>query len=200
MVDVYTIEGSLIAKAHACVAAIVLPGDRVVDATLGNGHDALFLARCVGEYGKVIGFDVQRAAIDSSRQRLTESGINDAVYELHLASHSELSKHVSGELSAVMFNLGYLPGGDKTQITQVDSTLKALGDALVKLKQGGLLTVMCYPGHAGGDDEADAVKSFFTDPPHAVGLGFDCRVSLYQRDGAVATTPFLLVAQKAVGS
>lgn len=191
MISEYSIEGSLIAKAHDCIVAAVKPGETVVDATLGNGHDTLFLVNCVGEGGKVIGFDVQQDAIKSTAERLTGAGIDERSYELHLQSHAEILRFAQNGLSAVMFNLGYLPGGDKEKITKVDSTLKALADSLELLKSGGVLTVMCYPGHSGGDDEAEAVKLYL-----AGRHGTSFSVSRFHRKGATETTPFLLVVRK----
>ena len=49
----------LTAIAQTYWRAVVLPGGCVVDATLGNGHDALVLARLVGPAGHLYGFDVQ---------------------------------------------------------------------------------------------------------------------------------------------
>jgi len=191
MIAEYSIEGSLIAKAHDCIATTVKPGDTVVDATLGNGHDTLFLVNCVGGGGKVIGFDVQQDAIESTRERLSGAGIDERSYELHLQSHAEVLRFAQAGLSAVMFNLGYLPGGDKGEITQVESSLKAINDSSDLLARRGILTVMCYPGHKGGDDEAKAVTRLLSEKH---GKGYD--VSLYQRAGARETTPFLIVVVK----
>ncbi|PID81943.1 hypothetical protein CSB20_00400, partial [bacterium DOLZORAL124_64_63] len=63
----HEITGSLTAQAHLLVRDHITPGDTAIDATLGNGHDTLFLARCVGKTGTVIGFDVQTQAITSTR-------------------------------------------------------------------------------------------------------------------------------------
>lgn len=182
------VQGSLIAKAHELIARVVNSGDVVVDATLGNGHDTLFLAQLVGSRGKVIGFDVQQEAIDATHKRLSEADVDDDARELNLINHSRLDDYVPDGVSAVMFNLGYLPGGDKSKITQVDSTLKALSSSLALLKDAGILTVMCYPGHAGGDHEAEAVKRWFED--HST-QGYRARI--FQREAASETTPFLLI-------
>ena len=59
-----------------------------------------------------------------------------------------------------MFNLGYLPGGDKSIITQTDSTITALNIASRILSSNGIITVLAYPGHQGGDLETDQVKNW----------------------------------------
>jgi len=185
------VDGGLIEEAHRAVADVVRLGDVVVDATLGNGHDTLFLARCVGNSGQVFGFDVQQQAIRSTGKRLAEADIAESVCQLYLESHAKMGKHVPEGVRAVMFNLGYLPGGDKAMITRIDTSLAAVTAALRLLAAGGVLTVMCYPGHEGGSQEALAVKKLLA------GIGsesFD--VELLERDGASASAPFLLVAKK----
>ncbi len=146
-------------QAHEVVSRVVRPGEAVVDATAGNGHDTLFLAERVGHGGKVVAFDLQQAAIDSTRQRLEAAGVADRV-ELWRESHAGMARRVEAEVGAVMFNLGYLPGGDHEVITRTDQTLRALEVAVGLLRRGGVLTVVCYPGHAGGDEEAAAVRAW----------------------------------------
>jgi SAM-dependent methyltransferase len=139
-----------------------MPGDVAVDATLGNGNDAAFLASRTGANGHVFGFDVQPSALLSSRKRLEQCGIPEARFTLFEASHhlmgAALPKHVLGAIAAVVFNLGYLPGGDKSRATGIETTLPALDCALTLLKTGGVLSVTAYRGHPGGMEEADAVR------------------------------------------
>ncbi|BCX46383.1 rRNA methylase [Haloferula helveola] len=143
--------------AHEVIAAAVGPGDTVVDATAGNGHDTLFLARLVGQGGKVVAFDIQEEAVESTRRRLGDAGMEGHV-TLHRESHTAMTSRLEpGAAAAVMFNLGYLPGGDHALITEAGETIEALEAAMTVLRPGGLITVVCYPGHAGGDDEAAAV-------------------------------------------
>lgn len=139
-----------------------MPGDFAVDATLGNGSDTLFLAALTGANGHVYGFDTQSRAISATRQRLEENGITTRQFTLFEQSHhlmaGALPEGVHGEISAVTFNLGYLPGGDKQHITCRETTLPALDCALSLVKVGGVVSVITYPGHSGGQDEADAVN------------------------------------------
>ena len=135
------------------------PGDQAVDATCGNGHDTLLLAGLVGPAGRVWGFDVQEEAIRHTRLRLEKAGKADCV-ELILAGHESMADHVSGQVGAVVFNLGYRPGGDHNIITQPDTTLAALGQALQLLLPAGVLAITVYPGHRGGDSEEGAVSGW----------------------------------------
>lgn len=154
---------SLTELAHARVREVLREGDAAIDATCGNGLDTLFLAQCVGPSGRVLAFDVQRQAVERTRERLCEQGLKDRVSVLH-AGHETLREHLARvgacPLRVVMFNLGYLPGASKTLITQTETTLRALDQAWQALAEGGLLSVMIYPGHSGGDAEALAVKDW----------------------------------------
>jgi SAM-dependent methyltransferase len=145
--------------AHHFLRAAVRPGDRVVDATCGNGNDTLFLARLVGESGRVTAFDVQKDAIQNTSALLLEHGCRSRV-ELAAVGHENLLDSVREPVSAVVFNLGFLPGGDRCCITQTHTTVAALGQALELLLPGGIVTVAMYPGHSGGDEESEAVEAW----------------------------------------
>lgn len=151
---------SLLEQAHRQIEQRLRPGDLAVDATVGNGHDTLFLARCVGDSGQVFGFDLQDQALENTRQKLSASGYEQVV-TLWLKDHATLAETLPaasvGQIAAVMFNLGYLPGSDKSLATQPDSTIAALNAACRVLAAGGLLTVIAYPGHRGGEQETEAV-------------------------------------------
>ena len=154
---------SLTERAHKYVSEVLGPGDIAIDATMGNGYDTLFLAGIVGHYGKVYAFDIQPAALENTRRRLLNHGMDKQV-ELVLGGHEDLLAfvpiHVSNRIKAVMFNLGYRPNSDKRIITSVTTTLVALGVAVKILAVSGRITVVAYTGHRGGGEEADAVKTF----------------------------------------
>jgi tRNA A58 N-methylase Trm61 len=174
---------------HMLLREVIRAGDRVVDATAGNGHDTVFLAEAVGEKGKVISVDIQVAAIEATRQRVIEKQLEDRV-ELYQASHAEIGKwSEKGSVAAVVFNLGYLPGADHALITRTETTLLALEGALDVLKVGGVLAVICYPGHAGGDVEAEKVEGFLR-------MLENFRLAKYELLSTVRASPFLLIAMK----
>lgn len=138
-------------------------GDKVIDATAGNGWDTLFLATQVGNEGKVYAFDIQAEAIESSQKKLEEKQLLQRVDLFHCSHDLMLEKIPSdaiNTISTIMFNLGYLPGSDKSIITQTESTLLALDASLALLKPDGRLSVVVYPGHSGGDTEAQAVMQW----------------------------------------
>lgn len=151
--------------AQQYVSEVVRSGDIVIDATAGNGYDTLFLAQRVGPTGQVIACDIQQAAIDATRERLTDAGICHV--ELHLGDHSlfleSLANQICEKASAVMFNLGYLPGGDKSLTTTPVSTVNAVSSAVKLLRFGGILTVLAYVGHPGGAQEAAAIENLLNE-------------------------------------
>ncbi len=154
---------SLVHQAHEALSEILVDGDIAIDATVGNGHDTLFLARAVGEGGTVYGFDIQEAALDTAYRRLQAEGLAVRV-SLYHAGHEAMAvvlpESVRTRVKAVMFNLGYLPGGDKHRTTGINTTLAALEQALSLLAPGGAVSVLAYPGHPGGWEETEAVKAW----------------------------------------
>ena len=124
----------------------------VADFTMGNGHDTLWLCGLVPE-GHVYAFDVQEQAVANTRERLSGAGFSN--FELILDSHANCEEYIKEELDAGMFNLGWLPGGDKSIHTLRESTLPAVLSAVKLLKKGGLITVNVYPGHSEGKCEGE---------------------------------------------
>lgn len=155
---------SVLGFAHKLAGERIRPGDCAVDATVGGGNDTLFLARAVGPAGLVFGFDIQEEALARTVARFAKEGEPAAHVRLLRESHERMESAVPRELhetvSAIMFNLGYLPGGDHGVITRASSTLPALEAALKLLRPDGVVTIVVYPGHKGGDAEAEAVAQW----------------------------------------
>lgn len=145
--------------ASDCLQQVIQPGDTVIDATLGNGHDTCMLADLVGEDGHVVGFDIQPDAVERTRAALRERGLLERC-ELYDDGHQHIAERVTSPVRAVVFNLGWLPGGDKSITTHWDTTRTALSAALALLLPGGVCTVCAYPGHAAGDEERMALMDF----------------------------------------
>lgn len=149
--------------AHEQLAEILKPGDLAVDATAGNGHDTLFLARTVGDAGHVWAFDIQTAALDATRKRLEAAGVAERV-TLIRDGHQHLERHLPdqarGRIRAVTFNLGYLPGGDHGIITRPETSLAALEAARAVLGPDGIISLMIYRGHSGGLEEFEAIRAW----------------------------------------
>jgi predicted methyltransferase len=141
----------------------IYSGAVVVDATLGNGHDTLFLADLVGENGRVYGFDVQEDAIRTSMERLTQHGMADRVTIFH-SGHEDLYKLIPvdhhGKVTSAIFNLGYLPGSDKSIVTKPETTISAVEQLLEIMVPEGIIILVIYHGHDEGAIERDALLTY----------------------------------------
>lgn len=148
-----------VAFVHMLLAGHVVSGARVIDATMGNGHDTLALARLVGDSGHVYAFDIQSEALAATAARLSREHMQ-ARATLIQDNHARMHEHVSDPVSAIVFNLGYLPGTDKACATQATNTLAAVRSALTLLAPGGLLLIAVYWGHPAGASEKEALEPF----------------------------------------
>lgn len=151
---------SILSLSKQLIRQTLHPGDTAVDATVGNGLDTLFLAETVGASGRVFGFDIQTDAIQTARQRLESANLEGRV-TLFTDSHHRMAEYlpveVHGRIRGVMFNLGYRPHGNHAIITRPETTVPALSAASQLLAPGGMITVVLYTGHPGGEAEAEAV-------------------------------------------
>lgn len=177
---------------HELIKKTVKPGDTVIDATVGNGGDTLLLADLVGEKGNVIGFDIQNTAIANTTEKLENHNLEDRV-SLHQTGHEYLLSVYSKpeSVSVIVFNLGYLPTGDKRIITSPDTTLKAIESGLSVLKKNGLVLIMIYYGHDGGLDEKEAVLNYVRSLPQT-----HYNVLKYDFINQKNNPPFLLAIEK----
>ena len=138
----------------------VQPEDICIDATMGNGNDTILLSSLCKETGHVYAFDIQEQALAHTRQRLLDADAPQN-YTLLLESHTNMDHYVQPEsVSCIVFNLGYLPGGDHTKATQASSSIEALTRSLSLLKKGGLISLCIYSGGDSGFEERDAVLSW----------------------------------------
>ena len=154
---------NLITKTTELAMAVTLtyisPGDTVVDATCGTGQDTIALAEAVGKTGKVFAFDIQKKALILTESRLHAHGYSNV--DFFMKSFESMGEHIpEGSAAAVIFNLGYLPGGDHNLTTTADATLKGLEEALQAVRPGGIVTVVLYSGHAEGAAEKEQVLSW----------------------------------------
>ncbi|MCR4621384.1 MAG: methyltransferase domain-containing protein [Clostridiales bacterium] len=167
--------------------ALPLDGGKVIDATVGNGYDTVYLAGRVGEKGTVWGFDVQEQALEAAKQQLRGAGLLDRC-RLIKDSHENVDLYVSEPVDGVMFNLGWLPGTEHVVTTQAPSTIKAVNKCLRLLKKGGLMTVCVYPGHPEGEKEKVALLAW---AEALDDTAFDARVTAYLN---ITKRPPLLIA------
>jgi len=170
-------------------------GDIVMDATMGNGYDTLFLWKRVQPTGKVIAFDIQPHAIFLTKKLLRNHGWkeNDPTVELILDSHSHFAKYTNKPLKTVMFNLGYLPGSDKEIVTSW-SEMKYVMDQLVHrqhLAAGGYISIVSYSGHEEGKSEQEALLTYVRNLPSKF-----WGVMEMKRSNVVESAPKLIIIEK----
>lgn len=138
---------------------IIEKGHVVIDATMGNGYDTVYLGNLVGETGKVYAFDVQEEALTSTRKKVVRDNMEDRIELIH-DGHENLDKYVKEEVSCVVFNLGYLPRAKHMVITKPDTTLEAIKKSLGLLKPNGIISIAAYIGHEGGLDEKNYICQY----------------------------------------
>ena len=171
--------------AHDFLAQVITPEDIVVDATMGNGYDTLFLAKLAKQ---VYAFDIQEQALEKTSQRIQEAGLTNV--DLILQGHETVDEYVT-EVKAAIFNLGYLPSADKSIITQPQTTLEALEKLCQVLVKGGRIAIMIYYGHEGGDIERDAVLDFVSQLPQQ-----EYTATIYRTLNQINNPPFLVMIEK----
>lgn len=147
---------SAVALAQEFIISCLSAQGVAVDATAGNGNDTVFLAQHLTE-GTVYSFDIQQQALSKTATLLEQKGLLERV-KLILVGHEQIARYVNTPLDAVMFNLGYLPGGDHSIITQPQNTINALQQSIQLLRVGGRISLVVYTGHNGGVDELKAVE------------------------------------------
>lgn len=180
----------------------IRPGGVIVDATCGNGHDTLALAKAARDIAKagqdvtasrrvtvsqgvaaaqgetrIFAFDIQQDAIDATNRLLAAEGfgpqLEDGSIKLICDSHENMAGHLTADGSIVqltnnqtlkadliVFNLGYLPGGDKSITTRADSSLEAIRIGLNLLARDGAMFITMYSGHEEGAKEKAQLLAF----------------------------------------
>ncbi len=133
-----------------------------IDATCGNGNDTSFLASL--GFTKVLGFDIQERAIESSKKRLETLNIDNV--SLILDGHENLAEHIKEPVCCVMFNFGYLPSANKNITTESASSLVAIQSACTLLSRQGIISLMCYPGTEVGEIEHKAILNHINSIEH----------------------------------
>jgi predicted methyltransferase len=148
--------------AHNLLEESVKKGDTVIDATCGNGNDTVFLSKLVGEKGHVLAFDIQEQAIQSTKDALVENRLKNVslIHDSHAYIGDYLQLEDETKLGGAIFNLGYLPRSNKKVITQSDSTITAINSILYHLKKDGLVVIVVYHGHEGGEEEKKSVLKY----------------------------------------
>lgn len=153
------IESNSIQIAHLLLKQTLKNAKIIVDATAGNGNDTLFIAQNASDEAKIFAFDIQEEALNHAKEKLSEAKLLDKVKLIH-ASHDEVNNYIDEKLDLVIFNLGYLPGGNHQITTRCETTLNALNIMLDKLNLYGHIAIVVYPGHEEGFKECQRIKEF----------------------------------------
>lgn len=152
---------SAVQLCHEFLSAHLAPGGFYLDATCGNGHDTEFLCRLAGPAGRVVGLDIQPAAVAATNARLAAAGL-DGIGQAMLLDHARLGEVAGpGTADCVLFNFGWLPGADHAVHSTAQGSLPALRAALTALNPRGVLAAVLYSGQVIGDSEKQAALAFF---------------------------------------
>lgn len=153
-----------------------------VDATLGNGGDCDFLC---DNFQKVYAFDIQQSAVDKYSLKNLHN------VEVICDSHSNMNKYIKDQVDIIIFNLGFLPGGDKHITTEADTTIEAIRNGLTLLRSQGMMIIAVYTGHEEGEVEGQAVMDYVAElPKNQYG------VMLHRVINRSKSAPFLLLIEK----
>lgn len=177
--------------AHLLWKELLQEGDTAIDATLGTGQDASFLVKELVQKKKgfLYGFDIQYQALEQTKAKLHLSEEEEKRVKLLCTSHEFFPEEIlPGKVKLIVYNLGYLPGGDKEITTKLSSTCSSIESAKNLLAPGGALSITCYPGHPEGMRESKAVEQLLQSLPPSWNL-----TKTYRPFSA--TSPFLLFAQ-----
>jgi len=189
-----TIVKPILKFAHNLLEDALQPGDIAVDCTMGNGHDTLFLAKLVGKKGHVFAFDIQENALQSTRKLLVQHRVDRQV-TLIRGSHASLEGCIPlgahRNIKAAVFNLGYLPGGDKSICTEPSSTIKAIETLIRILLPGGIIVLVVYTGHQEGEAEAKKVQDYCKQLPQST-----VNVAEYRLLNNPNKPPFVIAIEK----
>lgn len=179
---------------HTLIKKAAGAGDIVVDATVGNGNDTLFLAELTGPNGMVFGFDIQKEAIERTKEKLMKNGICDRV-ALFNCGHEHIKNRIPtqfhGKIKAAIFNLGYLPKGDHSIVTKPETTIEAVKQLLELMASEGIIVLVVYHGHPGGKFEKDALLEFAANLDQQ-----KAHVLLYQFLNQKNDPPFIVAIEK----
>lgn len=151
-------------KTHLTIAkdywrAHLKKSDLAIDATCGNGHDTLFLS----DLCSVIGLDIQTTAIQNTEALLAR---HQKKAILHRLPHEKIDiLPLPYPPSLIVYNLGYLPRGNKSITTETAKTLKSVKKSIDMLTANGALSITCYPGHDEGLREEKALEDWAASLP-----------------------------------
>lgn len=143
--------GDISALSQYIISNFIDNKEIAIDCTLGNGYDTDFLS---GIFKKVYSFDIQKEPCEAyvSKGKSNVDIIND--------SHELIDKYINSKVNCIMYNLGFLPGGDKSITTEHETSLSSIKKGLEMLESGGIMTICIYRGHHEGQKEESCILEF----------------------------------------
>ena len=153
-------QKSILNKTHQIIDLSLREKDIVIDATIGNGQDSLFISNYIKK-GHLYGFDIQNIAIEHTKKLLDENNFNN--YTLILRNHKFIKQELSdltNKVSLIIYNLGYLPGGNKNITTTYQDTIYSIKEGINLLNNKGIILITVYPGHKEGLKESNEINKF----------------------------------------
>lgn len=145
---------------HSIIKSQAESGGTYIDATMGNGHDTLFLCQMAGDKGSVWAFDIQKQALEATKALLAEHGYGKNAY-LIKDGHENMDRYFAPQTADVIcFNFGYLPGGDHAIATKAQTSVTAVRKGLEILKSGGMMSLCIYSGGDTGFEEKERILEY----------------------------------------
>lgn len=145
---------------HSIIKSQAESGGTYIDATMGNGHDTLFLCQMAGDKGSVWAFDIQEQALEATKALLAEQGYGKNAH-LIKDGHENMDRYFAPQAADVIcFNFGYLPGGDHAIATKAQTSVTAVRKGLEILKSGGMMSLCIYSGGDTGFEEKERILEY----------------------------------------
>lgn len=145
---------------HSIIKSQAESGGTYIDATMGNGHDTLFLCQMAGDKGSVWAFDIQKQALEATKVLLAEHGYGKNAH-LIKDGHENMDRYLAPQTADVIcFNFGYLPGGDHAIATKAQTSVTAVRKGLEILKSGGMMSLCIYSGGDTGFEEKERILEY----------------------------------------
>jgi hypothetical protein len=167
---------------HYIIEKFIETKDVAIDATLGNGHDCTFLSSI---FKKVYAFEVQKEACINynSLQKDNVIVIND--------SHHRFLNYIKEDVNCIIYNLGFLPGGNKNITTLANTTLESIKCGLKILFSGGIMAIAIYRGHNAGLEEESVIIEYAKKLPKDT-----YGVMIHQYLNRSSNSPVLIIIEK----
>lgn len=145
---------------HSIIKPHLFAGAVCADMTAGRGRDSLFMLKNTEPDGIVYAFDIQKEAVRLTSELLKKHGISQCRYKVLKRCHSETASILPSPPDIIIYNLGYLPGGDKTKTTLAPTTIKSIKQSCGIVNPGGIISIAIYKGHPEGMTECENIKKF----------------------------------------